>query len=256
MNRSHLNRIKKGNHTRGFTLLELLVAMGILSLVILLLSQIFSQTVRTMEMGYTKSDQNLNARAVMDFIARDVESAIANEHIGFMANDNPSGVAAGNYQLSLFTARHTENAPREAQPIAYYVNQNSNTLQRTYTTLLSSGNGTGINNFYTASDPDYLETREGFLRQNNANTLADGIVEFEVLADTDGDGDIDGSDDAEYKSWDHGDRLPPFVDIKISFVGDKDLIKVHRGIMNISDDYIQSRKQTYVRRIYLSNSGQ
>ena len=61
---------------RGFTLLELLLSMGILSIIVLIVAQIFNQTTLCWETGSKKAEQNMVGRAVTDFIAKELSHAV------------------------------------------------------------------------------------------------------------------------------------------------------------------------------------
>lgn len=59
----------------GFTLIELLAAMTILVVMMLMLTRLFTQGMSAMEIGTRHTQRNMNARAVMDFIARELSMA-------------------------------------------------------------------------------------------------------------------------------------------------------------------------------------
>ena len=61
---------------RGFTLVELLVAMTILSILVMICLQFFSKARTVWDTGSRIVDANLKGRAVADFIAQEVSQAL------------------------------------------------------------------------------------------------------------------------------------------------------------------------------------
>lgn len=61
----------------AFTLIEVLVAMAVLSILILLAANIFQGSSSAFNIGSQKADMNTAARAALDFMARELESAVA-----------------------------------------------------------------------------------------------------------------------------------------------------------------------------------
>lgn len=62
---------------RGFTLLELLVAMAILGILVLIMGQIFHQSSIAWDSGLRKAKGNMSARAALGFMSRELSGAIA-----------------------------------------------------------------------------------------------------------------------------------------------------------------------------------
>ncbi|TLD68889.1 prepilin-type N-terminal cleavage/methylation domain-containing protein [Phragmitibacter flavus] len=60
---------------KGFTLLELLVSISILSILILVLAQVSSMVANTWSSGNARADRRANGRSLVDFIARELRSA-------------------------------------------------------------------------------------------------------------------------------------------------------------------------------------
>src|SRR5260370_29422087 len=75
---SHVHRLLASRDERGFTLTELMIAMGVFTVIIgsvvMLLGK--SQTIFRAEQGVSEMDQN--ARLLMDFLTRDVQQSKEN----------------------------------------------------------------------------------------------------------------------------------------------------------------------------------
>ena len=61
----------------GFTLIEVLVAMTVLSIMILMAANIFQSSSAAWNIGTQKADMNTSARAALDFMARELSCAVA-----------------------------------------------------------------------------------------------------------------------------------------------------------------------------------
>ena len=62
---------------RAFTVTELMVAVGLMSLIILVLYSVFNQTQRAMRHNETQNDISEKARAVMELVTREIEQVAA-----------------------------------------------------------------------------------------------------------------------------------------------------------------------------------
>ncbi|MFH1524627.1 MAG: prepilin-type N-terminal cleavage/methylation domain-containing protein [Chloroflexota bacterium] len=61
----------------GFTLIEVLVAMMVLSILVLMVANIFQSSSESWNIGTQKADMNTAARAALDYMARELQSAVA-----------------------------------------------------------------------------------------------------------------------------------------------------------------------------------
>ncbi|MET0152060.1 MAG: type II secretion system protein GspJ [Candidatus Binatia bacterium] len=77
---------------RGFTLLEITVTLGILSIVLAIVYGVFSQTIGSKELAERRADEDAGARGALARIARDLESA---RPVTSMVPAAPPAAAAG-----------------------------------------------------------------------------------------------------------------------------------------------------------------
>jgi len=68
---------KAGRLAAGFTLIEVLVAMTVLAVMVLMVANIFQSSSASWNIGTQKADMNTAARAALDFMARELASAVA-----------------------------------------------------------------------------------------------------------------------------------------------------------------------------------
>lgn len=69
----------------GFSLLEILVAMAILSVIILMMTTIFNQSSQAWDRGLSQSQKGMEGRAALNLMARELKSAVVGEDTDFVA---------------------------------------------------------------------------------------------------------------------------------------------------------------------------
>lgn len=77
----------------AFTLVEVLAAMAILLILVMLMVQIFRDGAKTWLLGTRSAQDNMLARAAMDFMAHDIAQAVADSNLSMRLNsyDYPDG---------------------------------------------------------------------------------------------------------------------------------------------------------------------
>ncbi|MBN1268793.1 MAG: prepilin-type N-terminal cleavage/methylation domain-containing protein [Kiritimatiellae bacterium] len=113
----------------GFTLVEVLAAMAVLLILVMMVGRIFRDSSTIWSLGMRRAQDNMQARAALDFMARELAQAIADEDIGFML-DSYDTLVYGDathdwYNDALYfvtLARDPTNGdPRAATEVKYYV---------------------------------------------------------------------------------------------------------------------------------------
>lgn len=123
----------------GFSLVEVLAAMSILAILMLLMGRIFGDSTRAMRSGIRGAESSASARAVMDFMARDVSMAVFGpvgtnapylhlrtyndeDPAGLPAPDNILGLRPDDFRALMFLSpvnNPTNSNPRELKSILY-----------------------------------------------------------------------------------------------------------------------------------------
>lgn len=85
---------------KGFSLIELLVAMAVLAILLVLLAQMFSMVSNTWRAGRSQVDNFAQARVALDVIGRDVESSV-------LRPDLPSFFVSGAPQFAFYTRQQS-----------------------------------------------------------------------------------------------------------------------------------------------------
>ncbi len=82
----------KIRENRGFTLIEVLVAMSILMMIVLMMSTLFQQSNMAWNNGMRQAEMSIQARAAMSLIRRDLSQAVA-------AEEYPCSFSSGGFSV-------------------------------------------------------------------------------------------------------------------------------------------------------------
>ena len=199
------------------TLMELLVAMGILSIIVVGLLAMFQQTQRALRASATQTDVLETGRAVMDLMVREIQQASAinlphynNNFYGFkisnsvnffgitnelkglyppLSQKRPGGAPNQQYDFEdIFFVTHSGN---EWRGIGYFINLTNNAgygtlyLWKTnlnYGTNVTLNYWTNVTLLYTNfwSEKKYFQNNPGSMGTDLTRRVADGIVHLKV----------------------------------------------------------------------------
>jgi len=113
----------------GFTLVEILASMAVLLVLVALMGRLFSDATKTWTLATRRADANMEARAVLDFIARDIQQAVADDVLGFrLSSEDKEVFGTGGLgwmnDAMWFVSLNNDpdsGAPRAAREVRYYV---------------------------------------------------------------------------------------------------------------------------------------
>ena len=267
----------KTDHTaqRGFTLLELLTSMGLLVIIVLMMSRMFTDTNRMWTLGTKRVVEAQEARVIMGFLIEEISSAIADETISMKMHSEAGGEswsveAYGQQTDSIAFVGFSRTPPagamrRATDEIIYYVDymrdaQNEEMdashdegpryrLMRKRATERSH-NPVGNPAPLTTSaykNPEWW--RRQYTGNHNAEPVAYNVVGFEIWAY-----DRNGVEQFNYDSTDHG--TPLYIDIYLELMGDAEIAQLAlMWSMNHPDrvEYLEQNVRRYSARIYLKN---
>lgn len=236
----------------GFTLVEMLVSMAILGMIVLLMGRIFADGSSAYKQGMKSSDQNLNGRVIMDYIARELRQAITDENLVMRVSkspDDPYGTGLNDWIsfASLGGGGFEGEKKREVELLRYYVKRYEANIGgvdvQTY--ALMRGINTDediINKAY--KDPGWA--RDKGEAQQMARNLSGFAIK--IYADENGDGEIECVRDIgeEYQS----DELPAYADIYMGLLGDSDLVE---ATISQDPDLIANKEMIFMKRVYFRN---
>lgn len=178
MNKKHFNRqsLDGFSSARGFTLAELMIAMGVFTLimgsVLMLLGK--SQSIFRTEQGVAEMDQN--ARMLMDFMTRDVQQAKENGlGLGpkFRSIYSSNGTGGLTDEVTIISSDTKTDIPSEALPLIPATRADF-TAYDGYLEVLPNGAG--------AAEPhDILRTLKPNEEFIVSSTLSNGSVQFDFI---------------------------------------------------------------------------
>jgi prepilin-type N-terminal cleavage/methylation domain-containing protein len=162
---------------RAFTLLEMLVALAITSVLVVLLVDVVSAALAVWEQGRNQIDTFANARQVLGRIADEISGATAapaprivefSENIpSIQGSTVPTAATSENV---FFVAPYPNVMPGDLCVIAYRHNNDIHTLERGFIDSQSAWNGAAANRYQSA----------GYTTQWQWRTIATGVLEFEI----------------------------------------------------------------------------
>ncbi len=165
----------KGSN-RGFTLLELLVSVGLLALLVLTLSMVFSQGLKALHTGYNRAEMYSSARTALEQMLREIPSAICDGTVGYplFGYDVPNHQADGTGPELYFMGKVPGAGDSDVVELGYWWKRdpgaNTGDLMRFY--VNDEIKTTTIFELYTpALRPNYATGNSNVLAQNVTNLV-------------------------------------------------------------------------------------
>src|SRR6266487_38044 len=132
------NGPKQRGRSRGFTLAELLVAVGILVLLVLLFTQLFNSAATVTTLGHKQMDADSQARQLLDRMTVDIAQMVKRSDVDYFLKSTNTGAPdcttctsqAGNDQIAFFASTSgyypTPSYQSPISLVAYRVNSDPN----------------------------------------------------------------------------------------------------------------------------------
>lgn len=251
---------------RGFTLVELLISMGILLIIALVMGKMFGDTTRIFEREMNRSEMNTSAQAAMELISRELSLAI------FTSNSLPMQVVYSEYSLAGITKRNdtlnfvapinkstdlalppynTGEKAREIQPLKYDLNSEDKVLRR------SSRNRNEvlaeIRDLYSGDEP--TETIGG---EYQSRDLLENVICFQVDYGITLQGE---GDPSSFANTGLGDTMSSekltYLDIYLEILPSDILQKVNLladSNEEKAEELVKHNVKSYSRRIFFHNA--
>ncbi|HMO05093.1 MAG TPA: hypothetical protein PKC67_15595 [Kiritimatiellia bacterium] len=276
----------------GFTLIEILAAMTVLVFLVMMLTQVYTEGANAWKTGTRNTYRNMHARAVMDFMAREVSMAafeFGNDPAkNFLSMAYNANVTLDNFGLEgadeLFFVRLNktpvnlnDGTRRSAELIRYYVSNYLNAQNqpvqgappnpRYRFRLMRTQNHPAIGPterlgvYFNNVDGLYWMGRTPGDRIRPGGSDGDGemvpcVRTFEVFTYT----DANGRSRADWRSFDTAgtDRLA-FLDIYLETMDESDAIRAAELAANLGPnnaavvEYVERAVKRNYRRVYLYN---
>jgi prepilin-type N-terminal cleavage/methylation domain-containing protein len=211
----------------AFTLVEMLVALAITSLLVVLLVNVVSAALTVWEQGRNQIDTFANARQVLGRIADEISGATAAPApriVEFSENipsiQGSTAPTAGKSENVFFVAPYPNVMSGDLCVIAYRHNDDIHTLERGFIDSQSAWNGAATNRYQSA----------GYTTQWQWRTIAIGVLEFEIQSYSQQDLDSVQTPATTWNSVTGGSVMlgntPRQVIIRVKVVDDRTLTKL------------------------------
>lgn len=249
------------HRARGFTLIELLASIAILVVIVTMLGRIFTESDRAWTLGTNRSDNNLAGRAALGMLVHDLQYAIADKQITFMAQKdryNLKSYGFENDEVSFVSIQNdSEDGFRAAREIFYYVRENPpasfryELMRGYYSDAISAPTSAASHCYFNPNW--YKNTADGGVgRPGSSRFIAKNVAGFAVFARK-----PDGKLTRDYYSGApaYTNRLPGYVDVCIELLNDRDARQAAdlqaRGLSYTN--FVKDRVVRHVARVYFNN---
>jgi prepilin-type N-terminal cleavage/methylation domain-containing protein len=140
----------------GFTLVELLVTVGVLGLLVLLFTQLLNSAATIMTLGHKQMDADSQARQLLDRMAVDFAQLVKRSDVDFFGKGTTAGGAmTGNDQIAFYSGvpgyYPTSGSQSPVSLVAYRINSNS--TSSSYNKLERMGKGLVWNGVSSTDTP-------------------------------------------------------------------------------------------------------
>jgi len=262
----------------GFTLLELLASIAILSIIVVAMSKIFAESDRAWTLGTVRATCSADGRAALNIIEHDLEYAVAGTYTNPYATNvscnltlslinsttSPKLFGLENSELRFISLKNksTNDHPRAAMQIIYWVRTNAwqtYDLVKSETYAYDKGGDNSWRcynntNWYTAPG---VKGNDGLIAENvtafnceatvftSPTTTASGLVTtntYDSLA-------------PNIKAANVTNCLPNYVDVMLEMLGDSDARQLQKEISNGRDarTFIEKRARRFTTRVYFND---
>jgi len=230
---------RTGGLPAAFTLIEVLVAMTVLALLILMVANIFQSSSAAWNIGTQKADMNTAARAALDFMVRELESAVAGE-VEASSLSTPANlpfILTGENEVQFVTLSGDPANGRALRGIRFKWDDSSKTLKHE--------RFTGAFNPYTG--PTWGGGSGLQLMVGNVLSLTMSAFANES--------DLAGAGTPGYISSDpaNANRLPLCLDIAIEMLSDDDMRRYNDPGVVDKDAFAARNAKLYSTRVYFPN---
>ncbi len=246
----------------GFSLVEVLAALTVLSVMVMLLGRLFNDSSAAWTTGTRRADLDSAARATLDFLSHEIGQAIVDDRIPIplvVESDKTTVGALGLksdvirlVSLSNKAERRSDTTYRDSQALVYFVhttitNETAGLWRRVSEKFTSDG---PLAQAY-AGNPGWLSYPLSVTATNyDANVISPEVIRLKasvtttnIITRTEGyDSRVDG--------------LPMWLDLHLELMSEQDVMRAALLSGTARTDYIRQKARRYSGRIYLLNRQQ
>ncbi|MDF7825579.1 prepilin-type N-terminal cleavage/methylation domain-containing protein [Pontiellaceae bacterium B12227] len=251
---------------QGFTLLELIVSITILTLIALMLSRIFTASSRAVNQGRGQSLLDETARLMLDTMETDISQALIRTNVPFRVDQISAKDAL--YCISPAIRRRQETNPRDTAPVQFRSVPRQQLIQELnlrarfeYATGATEPSNTARRKLIAQSDIYQAEALELIGDADYTEALEDlnGITDHAALTFMDFRINGDSGSNRSGTDLPLATDLPRYLDVIIGLASARDVrqaMRIHSAQdASAAADYLEKRERIYTRRIFMPNSG-
>ena len=233
-------RAKRTVCHQGFTLLEVLVAMAVMIVIIVMVTNMFRDASEAWDSGTQRAEMNTSARAAVEYITRELQSAIAGP-IDTVASPAaaylPFRLDSDGLKFCTLTQTPGGNARAMRGVLFYHVPLEARLMYKRLSTTFTGYQAIWDTDQSPPPAPDLLITN---------------VWRFEVTIYSNENDMISGSPATlPYNS----SVLPAAVDISIEMLGERDMARALSLSGAAQEGYVMTNSRVYTARVCFPNRG-
>lgn len=209
----------------GFTLVELLVALAITSILVVLLTSVVSAALSTWRQGRNRLDTFSNARQLIGRLQDEISAATAaKDRIEFVENNSSLSTTNPTSENIFFVAPYPNSGSGDLCVIMYRHNTITHRLERRFKDSAGAWNVAPADRYKVGKYPDTTPSEW--------RVVADGVIEFEIRSYSQR--DLDNNVAIPAASWnsaapgnaDMEGKTPRRVVLRLKVVDDRTLVRM------------------------------
>lgn len=181
-----MNVMRRSCKNHAFSLIEVLVAVTLMSVIVLGLLAMFSEVQRAFRTGITQVDIMESGRSGMELVSREIEQTTPTrqtESANFYAAWN--GYALVQALPGKDPAGNNQSRTNVLQDVLFTTRENQTWLGVGYRVVFNQSSVGTLCRYVVGSsalDPAAIASLDSFTFRSSSNRIADGVVHFRVLA--------------------------------------------------------------------------
>jgi prepilin-type N-terminal cleavage/methylation domain-containing protein len=224
-------RISSGRR-RGYTLLEVLVSIAILSLMVVAVARIVTDMTRATKAGYRQAYNDANARAVLDMILDDLMQAVNEPSINVFSLGSGGTTYSGSFEAADLQFVAVLGPKLDTPAPSDYQKSTLKAVRYYMPTPKQDIDGNNIYALNRAEQWEWWKARNELITGDSSPVL-EYMVEFR----------IDMYDENHQAITDLNGRLPSFLNVYFSVLSEDD----HRRARRIQTQSGNAAMETYIR---------
>ena len=249
----------------GFTLIEIMAAMAVLAVMIVFLANVFTNTGKIWKIGNKRVESNNNGRAAIEFIARELSSALVNGQVQLGANSKSLSTYGVDSDRIAFAA--ASGTPQEVSSQSYVTRQLKQSVFAVISTNTANPMDTKgpfvlvyhnffqpstVKDIYETNWKDYLLGNPSSVTMANSSIIAENVRDFEVFVyDQNGNGPIY---NYNYPQASPSPVPPAYIDIYLEVLAQEDATKASLIGLSMPLKDMAALTHRYHTRVYMQNA--